>query len=66
MQGLDVEPNPLAENWAEDKELEIIYQDDAMVVVNKPRAYFQCLVKLSRTLLIRAYKRCTLMWKGRL
>ena len=33
MQGLDVEPNPLAENWAEDKELEIIYQDDAMVVV---------------------------------
>ncbi|EJL7825119.1 RNA pseudouridine synthase, partial [Vibrio parahaemolyticus] len=36
MQGLDVEPNPLAENWAEDKELEIIYQDDAMVVVNKP------------------------------
>lgn len=36
MQGLDVEPNPLEENWAEDKELEIIYQDDAMVVVNKP------------------------------
>ncbi|MGI9948850.1 RluA family pseudouridine synthase [Vibrio hyugaensis] len=36
LQGLDVEPNPLAENWAEDKELEILFQDEAMVVVNKP------------------------------
>ncbi|ANQ18712.1 RluA family pseudouridine synthase [Vibrio natriegens] len=36
LQGMDVEPNPLAENWAEDKELEILYQDEAMVVVNKP------------------------------
>lgn len=36
LQGMNVEPNPLAENWAEDKELEILYQDDAMVVVNKP------------------------------
>ncbi|ANQ23418.1 RNA pseudouridine synthase [Vibrio natriegens] len=36
LQGMNVEPNPLAENWAEDKELEILYQDEAMVVVNKP------------------------------
>lgn len=36
MHGLNVEPNPLAENWAEDKELEILFQDEAMVVVNKP------------------------------
>ncbi len=36
MQGLDVEPNPLAENWAADKALEILFQDEAMVVVNKP------------------------------
>ncbi len=36
MQGLNVEPNPLEENWAEDKELDILYQDDAMVIVNKP------------------------------
>lgn len=35
-QGLDVEPNPLAKNWAEDKELEILFQDEAIVVVNKP------------------------------
>ncbi|WP_321462819.1 pseudouridine synthase [uncultured Vibrio sp.] len=36
LQGMNVEPNPLAENWAEDKELEILFQDQAMVVVNKP------------------------------
>ncbi|MET2900708.1 pseudouridine synthase [Vibrio rotiferianus] len=36
LHGLDVEPNPLAENWAEDKELEILFQDEAMVIVNKP------------------------------
>lgn len=31
-----MDPNPLEENWAEDKALEIVYQDEAMVVVNKP------------------------------
>ncbi|HDZ3713139.1 TPA: RluA family pseudouridine synthase [Vibrio vulnificus] len=36
LQGLNMDPNPLEENWAEDKELEIVYQDEAMVVVNKP------------------------------
>ncbi|WP_367989414.1 RluA family pseudouridine synthase [Vibrio sp. NTOU-M3] len=36
LKGLLVDPNPLEENWAENKELEILYQDDAIVVVNKP------------------------------
>lgn len=36
LQGLEVDPNPLEDNWAADKELEIIYQDEAIVVVNKP------------------------------
>lgn len=35
LQGLDVEPNPLAQPKA-DKEPEIVYEDDAIVVVNKP------------------------------
>ncbi|MFH4665077.1 pseudouridine synthase [Vibrio cidicii] len=36
LQGLNMDPNPLEESWAEDKALEIVYQDEAMVVVNKP------------------------------
>ncbi len=36
MRGMNVEANPLAENWAKDKELEILFQDEAMIVVNKP------------------------------
>ncbi|WP_456295620.1 pseudouridine synthase [Vibrio sp. AK197] len=36
LKGLEVEPNPLEQNWAEDKPLTIVYQDEAMVVVNKP------------------------------
>jgi len=36
LQGLQVDANPLEENWAEDKELEILFEDDALVVVNKP------------------------------
>ncbi|GAB2644083.1 RluA family pseudouridine synthase [Vibrio panuliri] len=36
LQGLKVDPNPLEENWGKDKELTIVYQDDAIVVVNKP------------------------------
>jgi len=36
LQGLNVEPNPLEKNWAADKELEIVFQDEAMVVINKP------------------------------
>lgn len=36
LQGLDVEANPLLDNPATDKEIEIIYQDEAIVVLNKP------------------------------
>lgn len=36
LQGMPVDDNPLEENWAEDLELEIVYQDEAMVVINKP------------------------------
>ena len=36
LEGLIVDPNPLEENWAADKALEVIYQDEAIVVVNKP------------------------------
>ncbi|MBA5761026.1 RluA family pseudouridine synthase [Vibrio sp. 404] len=36
LQGLTVDPNPLEDNWGENKPLEIVYQDDAIVVVNKP------------------------------
>ncbi|WCP69924.1 pseudouridine synthase [Vibrio tubiashii] len=36
LEGMLVDDNPLEENWAEDKELEILFEDDAMVVVNKP------------------------------
>ncbi len=36
LQGLLVDDNPLEESWAKDKELEIIYEDETMVVVNKP------------------------------
>ncbi|WP_159737234.1 RluA family pseudouridine synthase [Vibrio atypicus] len=36
LDGLVVDDNPLEENWAEDKELEILFEDEAMVVVNKP------------------------------
>lgn len=35
LQGLDVEPNPLALRSV-GKELEIVYEDDAIIVVNKP------------------------------
>jgi tRNA pseudouridine32 synthase/23S rRNA pseudouridine746 synthase len=36
LDGLALDDNPLEENWAEDKELEILFEDEAMVVVNKP------------------------------
>ncbi|EEX32191.1 MULTISPECIES: RluA family pseudouridine synthase [Vibrio] len=36
LEGMAVDDNPLEENWAEDKELEILFEDEAMVVVNKP------------------------------
>lgn len=36
LQGLNVDDNPLLINPAQDKPLELLYQDDAIVVVNKP------------------------------
>lgn len=66
MQGLDVEPNPLAENWAEDKELEIIYQDDAMVVVNKPSGLLSVPGKTIKDSAYTRLQAMFLMWKGRL
>ncbi|WED22894.1 pseudouridine synthase [Vibrio sp. JC009] len=36
LEGIEMDDNPLAVNLAEGKELEIIYQDDSIVVVNKP------------------------------
>ena len=36
LSGLAVDDNPLLENPAKDKELEIVYQDEHLVVVNKP------------------------------
>ncbi|WP_070964196.1 RluA family pseudouridine synthase [Vibrio sonorensis] len=36
LEGLDVEPNPLEQHDAKAHHLEIVYEDEAMVVVNKP------------------------------
>ncbi|KHT47229.1 RluA family pseudouridine synthase [Vibrio sinaloensis] len=36
LEGMRVDDNPLEKSWAEDKELEIVYEDNAMVIVNKP------------------------------
>jgi tRNA pseudouridine32 synthase/23S rRNA pseudouridine746 synthase len=34
--GLEVEPNPLISNPGSTKQIEIVYQDDALVIINKP------------------------------
>lgn len=36
LQGMDVDDNPLLNNPGADKVLEIVYEDDCMIVVNKP------------------------------
>lgn len=36
LQGLSVEENPLLRELQQEKDLEIVYEDDALVVVNKP------------------------------
>lgn len=36
MQGMSVQPNPLMENAGANQELEILYEDEHLVVVNKP------------------------------
>ncbi len=39
LQGLNVEPNPLLNNPAQGRDLPIIYQDEHIVVVNKPHNF---------------------------
>lgn len=39
LQGLDVDPNPMKINPAEGRELEIAYEDEDIVVVNKPTEF---------------------------
>ncbi|BAO56611.1 RluA family pseudouridine synthase [Nonlabens marinus] len=39
LQGIDVEENPLLENPATHKELEIIYEDDYLLAINKPSEF---------------------------
>lgn len=39
LEGMNVDENPLMKNPAQDKELPIIYQDNDMVVVNKPSEF---------------------------
>lgn len=39
LQGLEVDDNPMLENPAQNKELEIIHEDGAIIVVNKPAEF---------------------------
>lgn len=37
--GMELDPNPLLDNPAQGKEIDILYQDEAIVVVNKPAEF---------------------------
>ncbi|MBU3821618.1 RNA pseudouridine synthase [Flavobacteriaceae bacterium XHP0103] len=39
MQGLNVEDNPIEKNISYDKDLEIVYEDDYLLLVNKPHEF---------------------------
>ena len=39
LKGLDMEANPFQENPAEGKEIEIVYEDDILLVINKPEEF---------------------------
>lgn len=39
LQGLEVEKNPMLTNPAEGKEVEIVYEDDSLLLVNKPSEF---------------------------
>ncbi len=39
LEGIALEPNPLLDNPAQDKDFDIIYQDEAMLVINKPAEF---------------------------
>lgn len=45
--GLQVEPNPLAESHRKKKELEIVYEDQWLIVVNKPEGMLSAPGKLT-------------------
>ena len=64
LEGLNVDENPLEESWAKDKPLDIIFEDEAMVVVNKPLDCCPCRGKPLKILLILAFKRFTLMQRA--
>jgi tRNA pseudouridine32 synthase/23S rRNA pseudouridine746 synthase len=36
LEGIELEENPLLKNLAEGKEIEIVYEDDFLIVINKP------------------------------
>ncbi len=40
LQGMDVDDNPMLQNPAEGKTISIVYEDDAIVLVNKPAEFF--------------------------
>lgn len=39
LKGLNMEPNPFEENPAENKEIEIVYEDDVLAIINKPAEF---------------------------
>lgn len=39
LEGIETDPNPLLINYAEGREVPIIYEDDVMLVVNKPHEF---------------------------
>ena len=39
LQGLDVEENPMLDNPAEGKEIQIVFEDDYLVIINKPAEF---------------------------
>lgn len=39
LDGIALDPNPLLDNPAQDQDIELLYQDDAMVVINKPAEF---------------------------
>ncbi|MFM7310851.1 MAG: RluA family pseudouridine synthase, partial [Flavobacteriales bacterium] len=39
LQGIPMNPNPLADNPAQGKELEIVWEDESIIIVNKPHEF---------------------------
>ncbi len=64
--GMELDDNPLLQNQASNKEIEILYQDEAMVIVNKPSGYSAYLASILVIRLLQDYKPSILMQKARL